>query len=126
MATPCWPAPVSAITRVLPMRLVSSAWPSTLLILCEPVWLRSSRLSRIRAPPACSASFSRVGERRRAAGVVAVQAVELVEELAVAAGLVVGGGQLVERRDERLRDEPPAVAAEVAVFIGLVRGLGRG
>src|SRR5699024_5970404 len=52
VATPCWPAPVSAITRVFPIRRVSSAWPSTLLILWLPVWLRSSRLSRIRAPPA--------------------------------------------------------------------------
>ena len=49
-ATPCWPAPVSATMRFLPMRLASSAWPSTLLILCEPVWLRSSRLSRTRQP----------------------------------------------------------------------------
>ena len=35
VATPCWPAPVSAITRVLPIRLASRAWPSTLLILCD-------------------------------------------------------------------------------------------
>src|SRR6185503_1871066 len=56
VATPCWPAPVSAITRVLPIRFVSSAWPSALLSLCEPVWARSSRLSRIRAPPACAVS----------------------------------------------------------------------
>ena len=47
VATPCCPAPVSAITRVLPIRLVSSACPSTLLILCEPVWFRSSRFSTI-------------------------------------------------------------------------------
>jgi hypothetical protein len=44
VATPCWPAPVSAMIRGLPMRLASSACPSALLILCEPVWLRSSRL----------------------------------------------------------------------------------
>ena len=44
VATPCWPAPVSAMTRVLPMRCVSSAWPSALLILWAPVWFRSSRL----------------------------------------------------------------------------------
>ena len=50
VATPCWPAPVSAMTRCLPMRRVSSAWPSTLLILCEPVWVRSSRLSSTRTP----------------------------------------------------------------------------
>ena len=50
VATPCWPAPVSAMTRVLPIRLVSRAWAMTLLILCEPVWLRSSRLSSTRQP----------------------------------------------------------------------------
>ena len=44
VATPCWPAPVSAITRVLPMRLAKSTWPSTLLILWLPVWFSSSRL----------------------------------------------------------------------------------
>ncbi len=66
VATPCWPAPVSAMTRFLPMRWVSSAWPSTLLILCEPVWLRSSRLSSTRAPPQCSAKrgTSVIGEGR--------------------------------------------------------------
>ena len=52
VATPCWPAPVSAMTRCLPMRRVSSAWPSTLLILCDPVWVRSSRLSSTRTPEA--------------------------------------------------------------------------
>ena len=50
-ATPCWPAPVSAMMRVLPIRFASMAWPMVLLILCAPVWLRSSRLSRICAPP---------------------------------------------------------------------------
>ena len=44
VATPCCPAPVSAITRDLPRRRVSSAWPSALLILWAPVWARSSRL----------------------------------------------------------------------------------
>ena len=36
-ATPCCPAPVSAIMRALPIRLVSSACPTTLFSLCEPV-----------------------------------------------------------------------------------------
>ena len=44
VATPCWPAPVSAMRRVLPIFLANRAWPSTLLILCAPVWFRSSRL----------------------------------------------------------------------------------
>ena len=43
VATPCCPAPVSAITRRLPMRCASRACPRALLILCAPVWARSSR-----------------------------------------------------------------------------------
>ena len=43
VATPCWPAPVSAMMRGLPMRRASIAWPITLLILWAPVWFRSSR-----------------------------------------------------------------------------------
>lgn len=33
VATPCWPAPVSAMTLFLPMRLQSKACPRELLIL---------------------------------------------------------------------------------------------
>jgi ATP synthase subunit 6 len=44
VATPCWPAPVSAMMRVLPMRFASMICPSTALILCAPVWFSSSRL----------------------------------------------------------------------------------
>ena len=78
-ATPCWPAPVSATSRVLPMRLASRAWPSTLLILCEPVWLRSSRLSSTRQPSSAG-QVGALGEQRRPAGVVAQQAVELARK----------------------------------------------
>ena len=56
VATPCIPAPVSAMRRFLPMRRASNAWPIVLFTLCAPVWFRSSRLSRIRAPPRCSES----------------------------------------------------------------------
>ncbi len=44
VATPCWPAPVSAKIFVLPMRFASSPWAIALLILCAPVCARSSRL----------------------------------------------------------------------------------
>ena len=43
VATPCWPAPVSAMMRVLPMRRASRTWPMQLLILWAPVWFSSSR-----------------------------------------------------------------------------------
>ena len=44
VATPCCPAPVSAMSRRLPIRRASNACPMQLLILCAPVWFRSSRL----------------------------------------------------------------------------------
>ena len=59
-----------------------------------------------------------VGERRRAAGVRREQPVELGEERRVGAGGGVGGGELVERGDERLGDEAAAVRAEVAGGVG--------
>ncbi len=43
VATPCCPAPVSAMMRDLPNFLASSTCPKALLILCAPVWQRSSR-----------------------------------------------------------------------------------
>src|SRR5205814_1128693 len=67
-ATPCWPAPGSAMTRVLRRRLVSSAWPSALLILWAPVWARSSRLRyRRRRSGAAPSSISRACRRTRSA-----------------------------------------------------------
>ena len=73
VATPCWPAPVSAMMRVLPMRRASSAWPSALLILCAPVWSRSSRLSQTGRPdrlgePRAPRRAASGGRRSRAAG----------------------------------------------------------
>ena len=52
-ATPCCPAPVSATMRFLPIRLARRVCPRTLLILWEPVWLRSSRF-KIKRIPNCS------------------------------------------------------------------------
>ena len=119
MATPCWPAPVSATRRVLPIRLASSAWPSTLLILCEPVWLRSSRLSSRRMPSSL-AEVVALGEDRRAAGVVAQDVVELARGTPGSAQAVAERRlQLLARRHKRLGDEPPAELAEAAGGVGL-------
>src|ERR687893_215352 len=68
VATPCWPAPVSAMIRVLPMRRASRIWPMQLLILCAPVWSRSSgwlrKLLGLVAMRAPSEVAGRVGEGR--------------------------------------------------------------
>ena len=50
VATPCCPAPVSAIILLFPMYLASRACPRALFSLCEPVWTRSSRLKYILTP----------------------------------------------------------------------------
>ena len=42
-ATPCWPAPVSAMMRFLPIYLARRPSPMQWLSLCAPVWFRSSR-----------------------------------------------------------------------------------
>ena len=63
----------------------------------------------VRGEAACA------GERRRAPRVAGEQRVELGPEARVVAQRRPRGGQLVERRDERLRDVPAAVLAVVAV-----------
>ena len=44
VATPCCPAPVSAMILDFPILRASSPCPTVLLILWAPVWARSSRL----------------------------------------------------------------------------------
>ena len=117
VATPCWPAPVSATRRGLPIRWASSAWPSTLLILWEPVWLRSSRLSS-RRRPSCSPRLWHSVSGRRPAGVVAQQRVELGAEGGIGPGVAEGRLQLLAGRHQRLGDEAPAELAEAAVGDG--------
>ena len=53
LAVPCIPAPVSAMSSVLPMRFASRACPRALLILWAPVWFRSSRFRKSLPPPRC-------------------------------------------------------------------------
>ena len=68
------------MTRVLPIRRVSRAWPSTLRILWAPVWSRSSRLSRIAAADLLGEP-GRLVERARQSGVLAADGGELLGEL---------------------------------------------
>ncbi len=92
LATPCWPAPVSATMRLAPSRFASSAWPMALLILCAPVCARSSRLSHTSRAPALREP-RRERERRRPAD----PGGELVREL----GLEVRGVQMLAHAGSR-------------------------
>ncbi len=51
-----------------------------------------------------------------------LQPVQFVEESLVAAGLLIGGGDLLDDGHQRLGDEPPAVDTEMALRIGIVDG----
>ncbi len=59
-------------------------------------------------------------DRRRAAGVVALQPVQFVEEGGIEATLLIFRGDLLDHRHQRLRHMPAAVDAEVAARIRLV------
>ena len=64
VATPCWPAPVSAMMRVLPMRLARRIWPIALLILCAPVWLQVFALEiNFRAAEFLGQAFGKIKRR---------------------------------------------------------------
>ena len=113
VATPCWPAPVSAMMRRLPIRSASSAWPIVLLILCAPVWLRSSRLSTTVAPasaPSRGASVSGEGRPTNSASSASYSA----QKARIAADAVVQRREIVERGDERLGHVPAAVGTEAS------------
>ncbi len=69
----------------------------------------------------------RLVQRRRPAGVVRLQAIELVEVSLVGAYLLVGRGDFLNDGHQRLGDESPAIDTEVTTRVGIVgSGLGDG
>ena len=85
-----------------PCATASSAWPSALLILCAPVWARSSRFRKMRAPPNAADSRRRLGQRRGTSHVVLQQPIELLVKLRVLGAAEVRALELLDRLDERL------------------------
>ena len=116
VATPCWPAPVSATTRVLPMRFTRSAWPSGVVDL---VGAGVAEVLALQPHPAAEPLGEPRGEAegRGPADVVAEEPLELRLEGRVAPRRRVGLLQLAERLHERLRDVAAAVGAEVAAGV---------
>ncbi len=89
------------------------------MILCAPVCARSSRLRKMRAPPAAAGSALGLVERRRPPDVVASSRAQRRDERRVAARREVRGRQLLDRRHERLGHEAPAELAEVPARVGI-------
>ena len=121
VATPCWPAPVSATMRLAPSRLASRAWPSALLILCAPVCARSSRLSHTSAPQA----FESLGACVSAVG----RPTQLVSSRVPARPgnprvqvLLDAGFELLEGGEQRLGHVAAAERTEAAARVGKFSG----
>jgi hypothetical protein len=117
-ATPCWPAPVSAMMRRLPMSRASSAWPHGVVDLVRAGVVEVLALEQdLRAADLARQALGEV-DRRRTADVVLEVVRELVLERRVALAALVRLGELRERRHQRLGHETAAVRAEVAGGVG--------
>ena len=116
IATPCWPAPVSATMRFAPSRFASSAWPIALLILCAPVCARSSRFSQTSAPQRRDSSRAYVSGVGRPTQVRSSH-VELGLEAGIRQDVAHALLEPIERRHQRLGHVAPAERAEAAARV---------
>ena len=124
VATPCWPAPVSAMTRGLPIRSVSRAWPMRVVDLVGAGVVEVLALEVDVRAAALFAQPLGVIERRRPADVVLQQRGELGLKRGVLRRFVVFDGEFVERANERFghvaaaeRAEPPGGIGNLCCYI---------
>ena len=113
-ATPCWPAPVSAMIRVLPMRAREQRLADGVVDLVRAGVVEVLALEQDARAADFAAQALGVVDRARAADVVREVVLELGDELRIDARRVVGRGQFLQRPDQRFGDEAAAVAAEMA------------
>ena len=114
MATPCWPAPVSAMTRRLPMRRGQQRLPEHVVDLVGAGVAEVLALEEHGGPGPLREPGGMV-EGGGPAGVVGKEARQLRLEGGVAARLLVGLRQLVERRHQRLGHVPASVRSEAGL-----------
>ncbi len=118
VATPCWPAPVSAMSRRLPIRRASRPWPIDVVDLVragvgQVLALQQDPDPELLGQPAA------LGDRGRPAAVVAQDAVELGPEGRVGPGVTEGRLELDAGRHQRLGDVAAAELAEPAGRAGV-------
>ncbi len=109
VATPCWPAPVSAMIRCLPSRRATTRLAERVVDL---VRAGVQEVLALQVDAFVGREPLRARQRRGAAGVRGEQLVQLRAERRVVAQRLPRARQLVERRNQRLRDVAAAVVAE--------------
>ena len=109
VATPCWPAPVSAISRRLAHALREQALAEHLVGL-----VRAAVEQVLALQIDVAGQVAAAGQRRRPAGIIGQQAVELGRERGVVLRVEEGGLELLERGHQDLGHVAAAEAAEAA------------
>ena len=127
VATPCWPAPVSAMMRVLPMRRASRIWPEHVVdlvgagvvqVLALEVDLGAAWLARgLGARAQMRGKALGMVERAGATDVMGQQRVELGLERRIGLRRLVLALELEDQRHQRLGDEATAEEAEPAALV---------
>ena len=121
VATPCWPAPVSATMRVTPSRLASSAWPERVVDLVRAGVREILALEpHFRAPGL--RELGRMRQRRGAAHPAPQLGRQLVLEILGMQVLLQTRFEFLEGGHQRLGDVAPAEGAEAAARVGKLSG----
>ena len=121
VATPCWPAPVSAITRCFahPARKQRLAQGVIDLVRAGVQKVFAFEIN-LRAARVCSQPL-RVKQWCWSASVIAQQQIEFAPEIIVVSRARELVGQLLERRDQCFRNVAATEFTPVAVFVRLAR-----
>ena len=121
VATPCCPAPVSAITRCLPIRSTSSALPQTVIDLVRP---SVQQIFALQIDP-CASEFlrepPRKKQRRRTPRIRPQQSVQPRRNFGSLLRLLVLALQLIERSHQGLRHIPPAINTKPSRLVCMSR-----
>ena len=124
MATPCWPAPVSAMTRRLPICRVREGLPQRVVDFVGAGMVQVFAFQIDSGPAALPAEAFRRIERRRPAHVVLVEPLELRVEGRVGDRLLVLGRQLDKGLGKGLGNVAASKEAKSSGRIGNVTGGG--